>query len=113
MAPWIVQEAATVLKQSWRPNTAAYELPKRGARLRHPLRTSHPIYASQSLFSVYVHAAPEFEGFNESSMFYGREIIPSMKAERFNHSLGKLAMYLLEAALYDTQVCLCIPSVVR
>lgn len=99
-----VQEAAAELKQSWKPNPPDYVPPTRGARLKDPSLAPHPVYAAQSLFSAYVHSAPEFEGFNESSVFHGRNIVPSIKAERFKHSLGKVTLLLLEAALYDTQV---------
>lgn len=103
-ACFLLQEAADDLRNSWRPNTATYQPPRRGARLKDPSATPHHLYASQSLFSAYVHTAPDFEGFDESSVFYGREIEPRLQAERFTHSLGKLTLLLLEAALYDAQV---------
>lgn len=64
----------------------------------------HPIYEAQGLFSLYVHVPPEFEGYTADSVFYGREITPSTHGERFRHSLGKLSLLLLEAALNDRAV---------
>lgn len=93
------------MERSWQPNSDSYKPPRRGASLKNPSATPHPLYAAQQLFSVYVHAQPGFAGFNESSVFHGREIEPSMEAGRFKHSLGKLSLLLLEAALYDNQVC--------
>ena len=100
-----MQSAAAELERSWKPNSDTYKPPRRGAKLRNPSATPHPLYAAQDLFSVYVHASPGFQGFNQRSVFHGREIEPSIEAERFTHSLGKLTLLLLEAALYDTQVC--------
>lgn len=54
---------------------------------------------------MYVHVPPEFEGYEPESIFYGREIKPSTHGERFRHSLGKLSLLLLEAALNDLEVC--------
>ena len=76
----------------------------RGARLARPDRAPHPVYAAQSLFSIYVHTAPTFAEYPETSVFYGREITPATPAERFRHSLGRVSLLLLEAALYDAAV---------
>lgn len=88
---------------SWQ-KTPKGPLAARGAKLLDPSAPPHPIYAAQELFSLYVHVPPEFEGYTEDSVFYGREITPSTHGERFRHSLGKLSLLLLEAALNDSQV---------
>jgi Core-2/I-Branching enzyme len=98
------QEAATTLANSWEKVDRGAPLPRRGAKLRNPNAKQHPVYASQELYSVYVHVPPEFKSYPESSLFYGREITPSMNAERFHHSLGMLSLLLLEAALLDETV---------
>jgi Core-2/I-Branching enzyme len=98
------QEAASSLRQSWTPYGAYFTPPRRGARLRDPLKPAHASYAGQSLFSVYVHTPPDFEGYPSTSLFHGREIAPSIKAARFTHQLSVISLLLLEAALYDPQV---------
>lgn len=93
-----------MLEKSWEKTDKNAPLPRRGAKLRNPNAVPHPVYASQELFSVYVHVPPEFDSYPESSIFFGREISPSIRAERFQHSLGMLSLLLLEAALHDESV---------
>lgn len=47
---------------------------------------------------------PGSADFPADSVFHGREITPSVHAERFTHKLGVLSLLLLEAALYDEAV---------
>jgi Core-2/I-Branching enzyme len=101
--PLIVQQSAAALADSWK-KTPKGQLSGRGPKLLDPNVPPHPIYAAQELFSLYVHVPPEFEGYSPDSVFYGREITPSTHGERFRHSLGKLSLLLLEAALNDEQV---------
>lgn len=99
-----MQEASETLANSWEHIDPTVPLPRRGAKLRNPHAVPHPVYASQELYSVYVHIPPEFDSYPESSLFHGREISPSVAAERFQHSLGMLSLLLLEAALHDETV---------
>lgn len=97
-----MQEATAQLKNTWRQRFTV-ERP-RGARLADPDRAPHPVYAAQSLFSIYVHVRPDFPGYTETSVFHGREITPATWSERYRHSLGVASLLLMEAALYDTTV---------
>lgn len=99
-----MQEAASQLSKSWKINSPNAPLRRREARLKDPTAPLHPIYASQSLFSMYVHNPPGSADFTSDSIFYGREITPSLHAERYTHDLGVLSLLLLEAALYDEAV---------
>lgn len=98
-----IQDSASALADSWQ-NIPKGKLKGRGAKLLDPSVPPHPIYAAQELFSLYVHVPPEFEGYTPDSVFYGREITPSTHGERFRHSLGRLSLLLLEAALNDVSV---------
>lgn len=95
-----MQDSAAALADSWQ-KTPKGPLPARAARLLDPSVPPHPIYAAQELFSLYVHVPPEFEGYTPDSVFYGREITPITNGERFRHSLSKLSLLLLEAALNE------------
>lgn len=64
----------------------------------------HPSYADQSLFSIYVHTDPAADPFPPDSLFHGREITPRIEGRRWMHSLTRVFLLLLEAALYDTEV---------
>ena len=97
-----LQAAARQLEASWRPRKQP--LHGRGAALANPSATPHPVYRHQRLFSIYVHTSPSFHGYGRSSIFHGREIVPKIEAQRFTHSLGRIALHLLEAALLDTTV---------
>jgi hypothetical protein len=97
-----VQAAAKKLKGSWEQRHEV-SLP-RGARLRHPEKLPHPVYAAQSLFSIYVHTRRNFSNYPPTSIFWGREIVPQTDSERFKHSLALVSLLLLEAAFYDTSV---------
>ena len=78
--------------------------PPRGARLANPQAAAHPSYSSQSLFSIYVHTDPAYDGFHPGSLFHGREITPQIEGHRYSHSLSRILLLLLEAALNDPQV---------
>jgi Core-2/I-Branching enzyme len=97
-----LQDVAQELQSSWRPRAEPFT--GRGARLRDATKAPHPAYLKQTLFSIYVHAAPTFPGYDRTSLFHGREIHPAIDAQRFHHSLGLVSLLLLEAALLDTQV---------
>lgn len=99
-----LQKAASQLSKSWKLNSPNAPLHRRDARLKDPDASPHPIYASQSLFSIYVHNPPDASSFPTDSIFHGREITPSLAAERYTHKLGVLSLLLLEAALYDEAV---------
>lgn len=79
-------------------------LPRRGARLARTATTPHPLYAGQSLFSIYVHPSPGYPLYGEHSLFRGREIEPRLQGARWSHSLVLIFLHLLEAALYDDAV---------
>lgn len=102
--PLSLQKSARELSKSWTVNSPNAPLRKRNAALKDPTATPHPIYFAQSLFSIYVHAPPGSDDAPMDSIFHGREIVPSVHAERFSHSLGVLSLLLLEAALYDEAV---------
>ena len=97
-----MQSAAEQLEASWQ--RASEPLPLRGAKLASPRAEPHPVYAAQRLFSMYVHTPPGTEAYPPESIFHGREILPHAESTRFTHSLAKLSLYLLEAALMDTTV---------
>jgi hypothetical protein len=97
-----MQNTSIDVTNSWHPQVGP--LPRRGARLKDPLAVPHPTYAAQTLFSIYVHTDPSFQGYPTSSIFYGREIVPQMHGKRFSHSLTSIALLLFEAALMDTAV---------
>lgn len=99
-----MQDSASKLSKSWKLNSPNAPLLRREARLKNPTAPPHPIYASQSLFSIYVHNPPGSDDFTTDSIFHGREITPSLHAERYTHELGVLSLLLLEAALYDEAV---------
>jgi hypothetical protein len=65
---------------------ATKSLHRRKAALKHPDAECHPVYASQKLFSMYVHAQPGFDGHPRTSIFHGREIAPQVRA---SHRLAR------------------------
>ena len=98
----MLQEAAAHLEASWQPRRRIGSA--RGARLADPTKEPHPDYALQQLYSIYVHADPDFAGYDANSVFYGREIAPAVRAPRFSHNLAVTELLLLEAALADSNV---------
>jgi hypothetical protein len=99
-----MQDTAADVSESWQPQIGPLHSRRRGARLKDPSAIPHPIYAAQTLFSTYVHTDPSFDGFSSSSIFYGREIVPQVKGERFSHALTRKELILFEAALTDPDV---------
>lgn len=97
-----MQDAASALAGSLRP--ADDPPPLRGARLATLDAPQHAVYAAQRLFSAYVHVDPTRAALRSNSLFYGRDITPRIAGKRYAHSLTLAALYLFEAALYDTAV---------
>lgn len=75
---------------------------KQSTKLLNDHRSGHEIYASQDLFSIYVHASPGFK-FNSSSLFSGLEISNPVNCTNgfALHTLIAAELRLLEAALKD------------
>eukprot|EP00891_Asterochloris_glomerata_P002641 jgi/Astpho2/2641/fgenesh1_pg.00049_%23_18_t len=58
-------------------------------------------YAGQHMFSIYVHSAPDFEGYRDGSIFQGREIADRMETSWGHHSTTEVSRRMIMAALQD------------